>query len=335
MSIEGEAEVSNSKGGFLPDLPLKPGPIWQWPPRPLAVFRAIFLYPGYILPWHLLFVLIATCSHLYLTPGLDAVRIEPLMSAAKLAARNVVFLVCFAGSFHLILYRFKSQGDAFKYNKSWQAVGNSKFLFRNQVHDNMFFAIVSGTPIWTGYEFASYWLMANGHVAVVSWQDHPIYLIALAAITPIWTECHFYFAHRLLHVPFLYDRVHYLHHKNINVGPWSGLAMHPVEHVAFFSGVLLFWILPSSPFHVLYYLTMTGLGPALGHQGFDRIKIGKSRHVSSASYQHFLHHKYVTVNYASDRLFLPLDRWFGTFHDGSRESMNSLKRGKQTTARKR
>jgi sterol desaturase/sphingolipid hydroxylase (fatty acid hydroxylase superfamily) len=50
---------------------------------------------------------------------------------------------------------------------------------------------------------------------------------------------------------------------------------------------------------------------------------------------HFLHHKYVTVNYGADAV--PLDRWFGTFHDGTDEAqaaMNKRARGKTSNGTK-
>eukprot|EP00729_Bicosta_minor_P023580 gene23580-18820_t len=34
---------------------------------------------------------------------------------------------------------------------------------------------------------------------------------------------------------FLYNNVHSLHHKSYITGPWSGLAMHPVEHLFYYS----------------------------------------------------------------------------------------------------
>ena len=42
----------------------------------------------------------------------------------------------------------------------------------------------------------------------------------------------------MLHIPFLYKHVHALHHRNINVGPWSGLSMHPVEHIIYLGTIL-------------------------------------------------------------------------------------------------
>jgi sterol desaturase/sphingolipid hydroxylase (fatty acid hydroxylase superfamily) len=52
----------------------------------------------------------------------------------------------------------------------------------------------------------------------------------------------FYFAHRLLHWPPLYELAHKLHHRNTNPGPWSGLSMHPIEHVIYFSTIALFFL---------------------------------------------------------------------------------------------
>ena len=40
--------------------------------------------------------------------------------------------------------------------------------------------------------------------------------------------------------------------------------------------------------------------------------------LDSHAYVHYLHHKYFEVNYGGDGL-VPLDRWFGTWHDGSKE----------------
>lgn len=36
-------------------------------------------------------------------------------------------------------------------------------------------------------------------------------------------------------------------------------------------------------------------------------------------FAHYLHHKYFEVNYGGDGV-IPLDKWFGTWHDGSKDS---------------
>ena len=42
------------------------------------------------------------------------------------------------------------------------------------------------------------------------------------------------------------------------------------------------------------------------------------RAFDSHAYIHYLHHKYFEVNYGGDGL-VPLDKWFGTWHDGSKD----------------
>ena len=41
--------------------------------------------------------------------------------------------------------------------------------------------------------------------------------------------------------------------------------------------------------------------------------------MSIDSFFHYLHHRYFECNYGNSKL--PLDRWFGTFHDGFRGSL--------------
>jgi sterol desaturase/sphingolipid hydroxylase (fatty acid hydroxylase superfamily) len=106
--------------------------------------------------------------------------------------------------------------------------------------------------------------------------------------------------------------------------------MHPIEHMVYFSGVMLFWILPSNPFHSVYLLMYLVLGDIVGHLGFDRLVLGNRLSINTNHYMHYLHHKYVRVNYGTG--VLPFDRLLGTFHDGSDEAMNCLKRRARAVA---
>jgi sterol desaturase/sphingolipid hydroxylase (fatty acid hydroxylase superfamily) len=215
----------------------------------------------------------------------------------------------------------------YKYKGRWLATNNRTFLFSDQLRDNVFWNLVSAVPIWTAYEVLTLWLQANGFVPSISWQTHPVYCAALMLFIPIFQDLHFYTVHRLLHWRPLYRAVHNLHHKNVNPGPWSGLAMHPVEHILYFSAVLLHWIVPSNPLHVIFSLQYLALVPSQGHSGFHRVVLGSRVTLPSDNYLHYLHHKYFIVNFASE--YIPLDKWFGTFHDGSREAQEAMiSRGK-------
>ena len=53
--------------------------------------------------------------------------------------------------------------------------------------------------------------------------------------------------------------------------------------------------------------------------------------INTKHYLHYLHHRYFECNYGAglDGSTIPLDKWFGTLHDGSEEAeqrmMNKLR----------
>ena len=147
--------------------------------------------------------------------------------------------------------------------------------------------------------------------------------MALLILAPVVHAVHFYLGHRLLHARFLYKPVHALHHRNVEVGPWSGLAMHPVEHVIYFSTVVVQWLLALHPVNALYQIHLAAFYPALGHCGFEKLKIGSGLSIDGGGYFHYLHHKYFECNYGGS--LAPLDKWFGTFHDGTPEAQAAMR----------
>jgi len=158
----------------------------------------------------------------------------------------------------------------------------------------------------------------------------------MMCLIPVFRDVHFYLIHRLIHWGPLYRWVHYLHHNNVNVGPVTGLAMHPVEHLLYWSGVLVHWVIPSHPIHILWHLQHAALTPQQGHVGFARVVLPGGVEVTTSDYFHYLHHKYFECNYGPDAA-LPLDKWFGSFHDGTdaaTEAMNArfMSRAKQKQA---
>ena len=190
-------------------------------------------------------------------------------------------------------------------------------MFKNQNIDSMIWTFCSGVPIWTAYEVLILWCYANGWGPWTTFMDNPVWLIIFALLMPIYHEVHFYLNHRLLHVPALYKRFHRIHHKSVNPSPWSSLSMHPVEHLFYFSDALIHLILPSHPLLLMYNFQITGTGAVVGHIGFEKIVTGDKQAMDSHAYAHYLHHKYFEVNYADG--VVNIDRWAGTFHDGSEE----------------
>ena len=312
------------RGDWKPFDQIQYPPVFIWPAQPLKFAKFLLGYPGFILPWNLLYAAIGVVLWLYLSPSMQTMQNFASGWVFYLLVRNALIVFAFFGYFHLRLYIRKRQGNAFKFDGRWLARDNPAFLFRNQTIDNMIWTFASAVPVWTAYEVLMLWAFANHYIPYIRFAAHPVYFVLLMLLIPLWRDLHFYLAHRLLHCPLLYRLAHRLHHKNANPGPWSGLAMHPVEHVLYFSCVLIHWIVPSHPLHAIFNLVHTSLSPAPGHVGFDKLVLGKDHVVDTHSYAHYLHHKHYECNYADG--VIPLDKWFGTFHDGSREAQEAMNR---------
>jgi len=313
----------DSRGNWVPEKPISYGPFFEWPPNPRALLKFFFGFPGYFLPWNVLYAVAALLIWTYLTPPLETLATFSPIWAGMILGRNIVLALLVYGAWHIWLYVWRRQGTQFKYNKQWPKKESGAFLFKNQTYDNMFHTLVSGVPIWTAYEVLLLWAYANQIAPMIEFSTHPVGFIALFFLVPFIHEVGFYFAHRLLHWTPLYEMAHKLHHRNVNPGPWSGLSMHPLEHVIYFSTIALFFLIPSHPVHMINLASRLGLAPAQGHTGFDRVVVGNEASMDTSYYAHYLHHKYFEVNYSDG--MVPLDRWFGSFHDGTPEAHEAMK----------
>ena len=315
--------TEDSRGYWAPKEPISYGPAFAWPPEPRKLLKWFFGFPGYFLPWNVLYALAAIAIWFYLTPPLETFETFSFSWAGLILLRNYVLAICVYGAWHLWLYMWRKQDTTFKYNRAWPAEKSTAFTFNNQTYDNMFWTLASGVPIWTAYEVLMLWSYANGYATMISPSENPVGFVALFFLVPFVHEVGFYFAHRSLHWPPLYRIAHKLHHRNINPGPWSGLSMHPIEHLIYFSSILIFFIVPAHPIHMINLASRLGVAPAQGHTGFDRVVVGEETAMDTSYYAHYLHHRYFEVNYADG--MVPLDKWFGSFHDGSPEADEAMK----------
>jgi sterol desaturase/sphingolipid hydroxylase (fatty acid hydroxylase superfamily) len=309
-------------GSWSPSKPISYGPAFAWPPQPKGLLKWFFGYPGFLLPWNVLYAGLAFVIWAYLTPPLDEMREFAWGWIGFVLVRNLVLAIAVFGAWHLWLYSWRKQGTNFKYNKQWPKEQSSTFLFGNQTYDNMFYTLASGVPVWTAYEVLLLWAYANGFAPMISFETHPVWFVAMFLVVPFIHEVGFYFAHRMVHWPPLYRVAHHLHHRNTNPGPWSGLSMHPIEHVIYFWSIALFFLIPSHPVHMINLASRLGVAPAQGHTGFDRLDLGEETTMDVSYYAHYLHHKYFEVNYADG--MVPLDKWFGSFHDGTPEAHKAM-----------
>jgi sterol desaturase/sphingolipid hydroxylase (fatty acid hydroxylase superfamily) len=326
MTHDTDPKPISKEWNYHPDLPLADLSIFKWPPDPHFLGRWV-LRNWLTLSERVMMVVLATLCWLFLYPSLGTAKTLAFGWVFQVWLVNLGLMICIAGGLHWFFYVWRGQGKALKFDHREPAKGNSLWNFSNQVHDNMFWSLGSGVLQVTVLQVLVMWLMANGYVPTINLTSNPILFIAGLMLLPIWSAFHFYWVHRLLHVPFLYKRVHALHHRNVNIGPWSGLSMHPVEHLLYLSSLLIHCVIPSHPIHLYFHVIYLAPGAAMTHTGYEDLLIKDKRKLALGSFYHQLHHRYYECNYGNQEM--PWDRWFGTFHDGSDEGT------KETRSRKK
>ena len=320
------SEHSSKEWNYHPDVPLADPSIFKWPPSPQ--FLATWFARNWLtLSERVMMVLAAIGCWIWLYPSLTQAKTLAFGWVFQVWLVNMGMMIVVAGLLHWYFYMRKGQGKRLKFDRRDQAKGNRLWNFSDQVLDNMFWSLGSGVAQLTAFQVLIMWAMANGYAPTITFAENPVWFVLALLLLPVWSAFHFYWVHRLLHVPFLYNHVHSLHHRNVNVGPWSGLSMHPVEHLLYHSTLLIHFLVPLSPVHLVFGVIYNGPGAAMTHTGYENLLIKDKRRLALGTFYHQLHHRYYECNYGNQEM--PWDRWFGTFHDGSDEATT------QTRARKK
>lgn len=85
--------------------------------------------------------------------------------------------------------------------------------------------------------------------------------------------------------------MHSLHHRNSDIEPFSGLCMHPIEHLFYFSCVGPSLFIHASPFIMMWNGIHLLISPAASHSGWED-------HFQSDQF-HYLHHAKFECNYGT------------------------------------
>lgn len=246
--------------------------------------------------------------------------------APYIVLRNVLMVGSLYGGWHYFLYENKEMRgklrsrkfDERNLDKNGDLIATKGYNWK----ECAFWTIV-GIIIESVYEciVIQYWISTK-QVYTQFW-SRPVISILSLLFVGYWSDFHFYFAHRVMHPyfsttskwknldlgRFLYRHAHSLHHKSYNTGPWSGLSMHPIEHLVYFSRVFVpSLIISHHPIAFLYSHFHVLVSPLPGHDGYDD--------PAGGSKFHFLHHAHFDVNFGTP--MVPLDRLFGSYDDGSR-----------------
>ena len=328
--IHSASKKKASTWNWRPVTPLENSPVFS---QPLNLAKIINWFRRSWLQLSMTLILLSLSIFAWrvLQPPLVTMQQFEIGWISQILLRNLIFVIILAGGLHLYFHRHCYQGDEHKYVKREFAKNNNAFTLNNQVWDNIFWTLSSGVPIWSAYEVLYMWSSANGYIPSLPAQYTGLWMVLMIFLTPLWLSFHFYWVHRLLHWRPLYKRVHSLHHRNVHIGPWSGLTMHPVEHLGYFSSILIHLIVPSNPLIMYFHLYLQALNPIASHSGFDDLLIKKKSVLPLGVFFHQLHHRYFECNYGTADI--PWDKWFGSFHDGSDEATEKMQQERLQKAR--
>ena len=139
----------------------------------------------------------------------------------------LILVVAYYGFWHVSLYGLLWANRPFVLGRVY-SIGKTAH--------NIFWTC-AGVAVWAVLENVFAYLWASGRISyvpdstVLSTSGGAFSFLAALFLVPAWRDVHFFFAHRLLHWPPLYAAAHSLHHRNTDIEPFAGLAMHPVEHL--------------------------------------------------------------------------------------------------------
>ena len=323
---------TNSFWNYHPELPLKFAPYYQ---RPFRLKQSLLHYLRSWYPLHtqFLFLPLAILVWLFFTPSLERAENFSVDWIAEIWLRNLILITVVAGGLHLWLHTYGKQGKSDKYDKLELGEKHARFLFGDQLKDNVFLSLGSAVLVWTLYESLMLWAFANGFATLINFETNPIWFVLMILFVPFWAEVFFDMQHRVMHREPLYKHIHSWHHKNANTGHWSGLAMHPIEHIVLMADTLIYFILAAHPIHIIYNLLFHGLGAPTSHVGFERVKIGRWFYIHMGDFYHQIHHRFFDINFGSRGS--PFDLWSDTYHDGTTASHKEFMQKRKVIRRAR
>jgi lathosterol oxidase len=217
-----------------------------------------------------------------------------LFVAGMLVARYIIF----AGGAYLLFYVYKK--------REWFAMKiQQKFPERKQQLTEIKYSSMSFF-VFATVGTAIRYLVINDYLessVYRNFSQHSVLYFVLSTVFVIFFhDTYFYWAHRLMHHPFFYERVHKVHHLSKDPTPFAAFAFHPLEALVEigFIPILVF----SIPLHFssLVILSMWMIiFNVMGHLGYETFPRYFTRNflfkwVNTAT-NHNMHHKYVTANY--------------------------------------
>ena len=66
--------TEDARGHWAPREPITYGPAFDWPPNPERLAKWLFGFPGYFLPWNVLYAVLALILWTWFSPSLETTK---------------------------------------------------------------------------------------------------------------------------------------------------------------------------------------------------------------------------------------------------------------------
>ena len=196
--------------------------------------------------------------------------------------------------------------------------------YRREITYSAITSFIFGFSVWLciGTPFREYTqYYSDIHAYSLTW-----FWISIG-LTVIIHDTYFYWAHRFMHLPVIYRKVHLTHHRSVNPSPWAAFAFHPLEALVE-AGIIpiLFLVMPLHPYAFLGFVFIMLLFNVYGHLGYELFPKSSYRNplgkwINSGVY-HNLHHERFTGNYGL--YFTFWDKICGTLRTDSAEKVEII-----------
>jgi sterol desaturase/sphingolipid hydroxylase (fatty acid hydroxylase superfamily) len=153
------------------------------------------------------------------------------------------------------------------------------------------------------------------------------YLALSAVLCIVGYDTWIYWQHRWMHTPWMFNHVHWVHHRVGNPTPFATFAQHPIETFAGNVYFVLFVVfVPVHPIAIAgagAYMFLAGIVGHLGYEFYPRWFSGHSLcgWLITSTY-HNIHHRSVRCNYGA--WFICWDRLMGTDHPGYQDAFAAV-----------
>lgn len=201
-----------------------------------------------------------------------------------------------AGIPYFIFYNWKKK--LFSKIKIQQGFPQTKILFQEILYSTLTLLIYCAVS-WCVFE----WQKSDITRIYLDIETYGYLYFVLSILLMIFVhDTYFYWTHRLMHLPKLFELIHKTHHRSHNPTPWTAFSFHPLEAIISVGIIpIIVFLIPCHPFALFSFLSAMTFVNVIGHLGYETFpkritthKLGKWQNTST---NHNIHHQRSKYNF--------------------------------------